>query len=37
MIGIVPSTRGDALQIVISGLIALAVIGDVASQWKKFD
>jgi hypothetical protein len=28
---------GDALKIVIGGLIALAVIGYVASQWKKFD
>ena len=31
------STGGDALKIVIGGLIALAVIGYVASQWKKFD
>jgi hypothetical protein len=37
MIGIVPSTGGDAIKIVIGGLIALAVIGYVASQWKKFD
>ena len=35
MIGIAPSTGGDALKIVIGGLIALAVIGYVASQWKK--
>ena len=32
-----PSTGGDALKIAIGGLIALAVIGYVASQWKKFD
>ena len=37
MIGIAPSTSGDALKIAIGGLIALAVIGYVASQWKKFD
>jgi len=37
MIGIAPSTGGDALKIVIGGLIALAVIGYVAWQWKKFD
>ena len=37
MIGIAPSTGGDALKIAIGGLIALAVIGYVASQWKKFD
>jgi hypothetical protein len=36
MIGIAPSTGGDAIKIVIGGLIALAVIGYVASQWKKF-
>ena len=32
-----PSTGGDALKIAIGGLIALAGIGYVASQWKKFD
>ena len=33
-----PSTGGDALKIVvIGGLIALTIIGYVASQWKKFD
>ena len=37
MIGIAPSTGGDALKIVIGGVIALAVIGYVPSQWKKFD
>jgi len=37
MIGIAPSTGGDAIKIVIGSLIALAVIGYVASQWKKFD
>jgi hypothetical protein len=37
MIGIAPSTGGDAIKIVIGGLIALAVVGYVASQWKKFD
>jgi LPXTG-motif cell wall-anchored protein len=37
MIGIVPSTGGDAIKIVIGGLIALAVVGYVAWQWKKFD
>jgi hypothetical protein len=37
MIGIVPSTGGDAIKIVIGGLIALAVMGYVASHWKKFD
>jgi hypothetical protein len=37
MIGIAPSTGGDALKIAIGGLIALAVIGYVAWQWKKFD
>jgi hypothetical protein len=35
--GIGPSTGGDAIKIAIGGLIALAVIGYVASQWKKFD
>ena len=34
MIGIAPSTGGDALKIVIGGLIALAVIGYVASRGK---
>ena len=37
MIGIAPSTGGDALKIAIGGLLALAVIGYVASQWRKFD
>ena len=37
MIGIAPSTGGDAVKVVIGGLIALAVVGYVASQWKKFD
>ena len=37
MIGIAPSTGGDALKITIDGLIGLAVVGYVASQWKKFD
>jgi LPXTG-motif cell wall-anchored protein len=37
MIGSAPSTGSDALKIAIGGLIALAVIGYVASQWKKFD
>ncbi len=37
MIGIALSTGGDAIKIVIGGLIALAVIGYVVSQWKKFD
>ena len=37
MIGIAPSTGGDALKIAIGGVIALAVIGYVPSQWKKFD
>jgi hypothetical protein len=37
MIGIAPSTGGDAIKILIGGLIALAVVGYVASQWKKFD
>ncbi len=37
IIGIAPLTGGDALKIAIGGLIALAVIGYVASQWKKFD
>jgi hypothetical protein len=37
MIGIGPSTGGDALKIAIGGLIALAVVGYVPSQWKKFD
>ena len=32
MIGIAPSTGGDAIKIVIGGLFALAVIGYVASQ-----
>ena len=33
-----PSTGGDAIKIVvIGGLIALTIIGYVASQWKKFD
>jgi len=27
----------DAIKIAIGGLIALAVVGFVASQWKKFD
>ena len=35
--GIAPSTGGGALKIAIGGLIALAVVGYVASQWKKFD
>jgi hypothetical protein len=34
MIGIAPSTGGHALKIAIGGLIALAVIGYVASHWK---
>ena len=37
MIGIAPSTGGDALKIAIGGWIALAVIDYVASEWKKFD
>ena len=31
------STGGEALKIAIGGLIALTIIGYVASQWKKFD
>jgi hypothetical protein len=37
MIGLAPSTGSDALKVVIGGLIAVAVVGYVASQWKKFD
>jgi hypothetical protein len=37
MIGIAAATGGDALKVAIGGLIALAVIGYAASQWKKFD
>jgi hypothetical protein len=29
--------RMDTIKVAIGGLIALAVIGYVASQWKKFD
>jgi hypothetical protein len=37
MIGIAPSTGGDTFKIAIGSLISLAVIGYVASQWRKFD
>jgi hypothetical protein len=37
MIGIAPSTGGDALKIVIGGLLALAGIWLRGVAWKKFD
>jgi hypothetical protein len=35
-IGIAPSTGIDAIKILIGGIIALAVVGYVLSQWNKF-
>jgi hypothetical protein len=35
--GIAPSKGGDAVKILIGGLIALALIVYVGFQWKKFD
>jgi hypothetical protein len=35
--GIAPSAGVDALKILIGGLIALAIIGYVLSQWNKFE
>jgi hypothetical protein len=36
-VGIVPSKGGDALKVVVGGVIALAVILYIWSQWKHFD
>jgi hypothetical protein len=35
--GIAPSKGGDALKILVGGLIALALVVYVGFQWKKFD
>jgi hypothetical protein len=37
MAGIAPSSGGDALEVVIGGAIALAVILYIYSQWKKIE
>ena len=35
--GVAPSKGGDALKILVGGLIALALVVYVGFQWKKFD
>ena len=35
--GVAPSKGGDALKILVGGLIALALVAYVGFQWKKFD
>jgi hypothetical protein len=35
-VGIAPSRGADAIKIAIGGAIALALIADVASQWRSF-
>jgi hypothetical protein len=35
--GVAPSKGGDALKILVGGLIALALVVSVGFQWKKFD